>query len=522
MRPERTLLFGVARRRARPLALGCSASMVHQACEALVPLAIGLAVDHAVDGGRPPSIVLAVAAVLVLFVVLSTCGGLQYWILNVTLQREAHELRVQAANRILADPAAGRERTAGELMAILTSDTAAVAAIVSAAALIVSGFAGLAVTVVVLVRIDLWLALGLVLVVPLLMAGIDRIAPWLQRKVAAQQQTGGLAAAFAAELVTSLRPIRGFGGIDEGARRYRAVSRRSRDAALDAASASATVAAVGLVATALVVVATAAVAGQMALSGRITVGELITVVAMASFVADPVQRVASGVQKVAVSRASAARVAPLLPAPEGPRTESARPVFPRIAGWDGTLCPGEMLGVVTADPAAAQRITGAFEKLTAPQLVVEPAVAYLLGGTLEAALDTGRDTPPEWRAQALVAASADTLETETLLGGGANLSGGQRQRLALARALAADPAVLVLRDPLTAVDAVTEDAVARQLRLLRNQPRHATVVVSTSPPLLMSCDRVVFLPSSPGRTSAVTGRHSALMKRPDYREVVLR
>ncbi|WP_329602980.1 ATP-binding cassette domain-containing protein [Actinomadura soli] len=47
------------------------------------------------------------------------------------------------------------------------------------------------------------------------------------------------------------------------------------------------------------------------------------------------------------------------------------------------------------------------------------------------------------------------------------MSGGQRQRLSLARALAADSDILVLHDPTTAVDAVTEQLIARNIAALR-------------------------------------------------------
>jgi putative ABC transport system ATP-binding protein len=74
---------------------------------------------------------------------------------------------------------------------------------------------------------------------------------------------------------------------------------------------------------------------------------------------------------------------------------------------------------------------------------------------------------------------------------GANLSGGQRQRLSLARALAADADVLVLHDPTTAVDAVTEQLVARGIAELRRG--RTTVVITSSPALLDAADRVLVL-----------------------------
>ncbi|HEX6342537.1 ABC transporter ATP-binding protein [Umezawaea sp.] len=550
MRPENSLLADVLRRRARPAAAGCAASVVHQACEALVPLAIGLAVDHAVDGAPPIAVLIAVAAVLLLFTVLATGGGVASWLLASTALREAHELRVRAIGHVLADPDAGRDRRPGELASILTSDTRATAEIVRVLAHLASGCAGLAVAVVVLLRVDLWLGLGIVLVPPLLVLGVDRLGPWVERKVRARQQASGLAAALAAELVHALRPLRSFGGVPEAVRRYRRTSGRSLETVLDTASASAVVTVVGQLATGAVLVGTAAAAGVMALSGRITVGEFVTVVVMASFVAEPVRRIASSVEQVAGARAGAARVAALLTVPVRPRAPGTDlgPLSVRavsvgpVTGLDFTLAPGELLGVATTDPAAADAVVGLLARRVPPSagdvsfggvpadavdarrhVLVEPHAAYLLGGTLAAALDTGRGGAAVDRA--LVAACAvevrDSLARQggVLLEGGANLSGGQRQRVALARALAAEPPVLVLRDPLTAVDAVTEDAVAEGLRALRGTGDRGTVVVTTSPPLLSRCDRVVFLD---GGGPPVVSTHERLVEVPAYAEAVLR
>ncbi|GAA3846432.1 hypothetical protein GCM10022243_10770 [Saccharothrix violaceirubra] len=73
--------------------------------------------------------------------------------------------------------------------------------------------------------------------------------------------------------------------------------------------------------------------------------------------------------------------------------------------------------------------------------------------------------------------------------GGSELSGGQRQRVASARALVADRDVLVLHDPPTSGDSVTEAAPARAVRRLRHG--RTTLLLCSSPALLAVADRVV-------------------------------
>ncbi|ACU36944.1 ABC transporter ATP-binding protein [Actinosynnema pretiosum subsp. pretiosum] len=553
--PGRALLRDVFRRNARSTALGCALSVVHQTCEALVPVAIGLAVDRAVSSGSPAAIAVAVLGVLLLFAVLSSGGGLSFWVLDRTILTEAHRLRVRGIGRVLTDPSVGQDRRAGELTNILTSDARATAESLRVRALLVSASVGLTVSVVVLLGVDLLLGLGVVVVLPLLVLGVDRLGPWLENRVQARQEAGGLAAAVAAELVHALRPLRGFGGVPEAVRRYRIASRRSLGTAVDAATASSALVGVGQIATGLLLVGTTAAAGLMALSGRISVGELVTVVAMASFVADPVRYIADCVKQIAVSRASADRVAALLAparAEERATDPEPGPLTVRSAGVEFTLKPGEVLGLVVADPAVADRLTALLNgagpgawlgdvpladvdmHVRRRHLHVEPHAAHLLGGSLTAALDTGRATDQAAVDRALAAASAEDV-VESLVDGdlhdhGANLSGGQRQRLALARALAADPPLLVLRDPLTAVDAVTEHRVARGVHELRHGTGAGTVVLTTSPPLLSRCDRVVFVAAeveqagtgSRGDASHAEGTHADLSAIPAYAEVVLR
>ncbi|WP_373287789.1 ABC transporter ATP-binding protein [Zhihengliuella salsuginis] len=106
---------------------------------------------------------------------------------------------------------------------------------------------------------------------------------------------------------------------------------------------------------------------------------------------------------------------------------------------------------------------------------------------------------------------------ETLIGEeGLSLSGGQRQRLALARAIAAKPRLLVLDDPLSALDVRTEEAVTARLRSVLEGT--STLIVAHRPSTVMLADRVALMEH--GRIKDV-GTHSELLARSAHYRFVI-
>ncbi|GAA4539903.1 ABC transporter ATP-binding protein [Pseudonocardia xishanensis] len=99
---------------------------------------------------------------------------------------------------------------------------------------------------------------------------------------------------------------------------------------------------------------------------------------------------------------------------------------------------------------------------------------------------------------------------------GISLSGGQRQRLALARAVIGHPPVLVLDDPLSALDVHTEAEVEAALRRVLGGV--TALVVAHRPSTVQLADRVALLED--GRITAV-GRHAELLAdNPAYRDLI--
>ncbi len=150
------------------------------------------------------------------------------------------------------------------------------------------------------------------------------------------------------------------------------------------------------------------------------------------------------------------------------------------------------------------------------QVVLVTQEAFLFSATVRANLAMGKPQASEAELWAALEAAGLSQEVASLPQGldsqlgekGHSLSGGQRQRLALARALLLDPPVLLLDDPLSAVDTETEGEILASLARVRRG--RSTLMVSHRLASVAFADRIYVLDR--GRV-VEQGRHQELMAR---------
>ncbi|MFI5844977.1 ABC transporter transmembrane domain-containing protein [Catenuloplanes sp. NPDC051500] len=556
----------------------------HQAAEALVPVMIGVVIDRAVATSDTRALLISLAGLALLFTVLTFSYFFGARLGYAAVEHESHHTRVEIAGRAL-DPRGLRSGLRdGELLSITASDAELSSLVIRAVGIAAAATTALVVSATALLVVDVPLGLGVLIGVPVVVLALQRLAPLLTRRSEAQQEALATTTALAVDLVSGLRVLRGIGAQDHAARRYAAASAHALGVTLRAANSKGLQQGLTTAVNGLFLAAVAGFAGWLALEGRLTVGELVAVVGLAQFMAEPVGTLGWCVQLAATAKASATRVgrvlgaAPLVtPGDAGSAPASDTRLALDEVGY-GTLDgvslrvgAGEIVGVVAYDPRDADalvtllsgrvprddyrgtvRVDGvAADTLTLDAargtLLVEQHDVALFEGTLRtnlapartAAADSGApadsaavDGPEAGRDDAALLAALRSAGAEDVLEAhpdgldrelterGANLSGGQRQRIGLARALAAAPPVLVLHDPTTSVDAVTEGLVADGIAAARGTAPHGTLVITSSPALLRAAHRVTVLDG--GRVVA-EGTHDALAAADArYREAVIR
>jgi ATP-binding cassette subfamily B protein len=303
--------------------------------------------------------------------------------------------------------------------------------------------------------------------------------------------------------------------------------------------------------------------------GQITQGELVAFFATATVLRFPVESIGFLLSMTFDTRTAADRFFEVMDSentitdPENPKTvttpegrltfdkvhfryqDAAAEYSDLLDGIDLELEPGETMALVgitgsgkstlTALTSRLYDVTGGAVRidgvdvrdLTRAELRTHIAMAFedatLFSASVRDNVLLGRPESTDAElAEALEIAQAafvydlpDGLDT-TVGEEGLSLSGGQRQRLALARAVAAKPSVLVLDDPLSALDVDTEALVEAALR--RVLASTTALIVAHRPSTVMLADRVALLED--GRITAV-GKHSELLLTSEHYKFVI-
>ncbi|WP_217143290.1 ABC transporter ATP-binding protein [Streptomyces sp. AC627_RSS907] len=530
-RPGSDILRTALRRNVGAMARGTVLMGLYQAGETAFPIALGLIVEHTMRERSLGSLGLSIAALAVIITTVSLSWRFGMRILQKANTTEAHRWRVRVAACGLQPVARDVDLKSGEVLTIATEDADQTADIIEVVPLLVSSLVAVVVAALALgladVRLGLLVIVGTVAILSVLSVMSKRIGSSTRE----QQARVARAGAKVADLITGLRPLHGFGGNHAAFRSYRKVSAEAKHQAITVAKVNGAYAGTALALNATLAAAVTLTAGRLAFDGRISIGELVMAVGLAQFIMEPLKLFSEMPKYVMTARASAERMALVLAAPPVTTPGAERPPSGADLEVDcvryGALrkvrfrvSAGEFVAVAAYQVRAAADLASVLALNVPPDayegtvrvggrdladlsvdavrahMLVNPYDGEIFAGTLRSNIDpSGTSRKVAEAVEASMLTDVVALHREGLdyavRDRGANLSGGQRQRLSLARALAADTDVLVLRDPTTAVDAVTEQLVARNIAKLRRG--RTTVVITSSPALLDAADRVLVL-----------------------------
>ena len=542
--------------------------LLWQAGAVSAPLMVKYAIDHGVVTRDHRSLLIWLGALLGVGLLEMTAGAVRY--LYAVRNRARTDARVRDAifAHALRLDASYHDRVGpGELMSRASSDSEHVARMMDSIGHTIGYVLTVFAVAIVLLVIDWRLALVVLIPLPLI-----SLAGWAySRRYHAHterlQASWGRAATLVEETVAGIRVVKGIGAGRPLAGEFRTRSAAIVDRALAIARLDAVFMPTLEFLPLLGLLAVLWLGGRRVVAGELSLGSFVAFNAYVGMLVWPLRVLGQRVTTLQKAVGASARISEVLdaePRLREPRHPAAleRPVRgdvrleevqfghedgrPVLDGLDLHVAPGESLALVGPTGSGKSTIAGLLARLYDPDrgtvlldghdvrelrlsdvrqivaLVFEET--FLFTDTVKENIRFARpDASDEevQRAAELAGAAQFVADLpdgyDTILGErGFSLSGGQRQRIAIARAILADPAVLVLDDATSAVDATKEHEIRASLTTVMEG--RTTVVIAHRPATIALADRVAMLEN--GRV-VEEGTHPELLRRsPRYRALL--
>ena len=550
-------LVWMARAQRRTVIGGAFFGALWMGTQGVIPAALGLAVN-AIIQRNGPALMLWAGVVFALGILQAAAGVLRHRravsnFLEASVR--VQQLVIRAAIRLGAG--LPRQIGAGEVASLGTTDVVRVARLLDISARGTGAVVSILIVAAILLSTSPQLGLVLLIGAPISALLILPAMGPLERRQRAERQQRGAASAVAADTVAGLRVLRGLGGEADFSARYARTSQEVRHATVRTSLVQSLLDGLQVLLPGAILVTITFLGARLVRSGSIPPGELVADYAYAAFLALPVQTLIQAASIWSAATVAAGRVLSVLRLDAdlaSPANSESLPVDGDLVDEESgvTAVDGLMTAVVIADPDIASATAARLGRLTDPsgearvtlggvaldrvpvaevrrRLLVLDRDPHLLAGTLRDAVDVpsaragDADARPSVEEAIAAACGADIVTglghglDSSVSERGRSLSGGQRQRIALAAALRADPDVLVLDEPTSAVDAHTEAMIGERLGALRRG--RTTVIFTTSPLLLARADRVAFVDDG----AVAVGTHARLIAvDARYRQVVTR
>jgi ABC-type multidrug transport system fused ATPase/permease subunit len=539
MRGQRATLLG-----------GMTFGTIWMVAQAIMPALIGKAIDQGVANGDTSRLLFWAGMLLLAGVVQAAAGIIRHRFAVMNWLMGAYRtVQVITRHSVKLGATLSKRVATGEVVAIGTADLAQIGNALDVYGRAAGALISFTVVSVILLRASVTLGLVVLIGVPVLLLAITPILRPLQRRSMTQREQMGELTTLASDIVGGLRVLRGIGGEDVFHDRYARDSQRVRMAGVRVAKMQSLLDALQVLLPGLFVVAVVWLGARFAVQGTISVGELVAFYGYAAFLMMPLRTATEFAQKQIRALVACRRIVKVLSVepeivdPQDPQDEPG--VGDLVDHGSGvTIRPGILTAIVSEPPEEAAAVADRLGRFTDAnvtlagvalaelpkdtvrrRILVSDTGSMLFSGRLFEELDL-RDSGNEPRIDSALRTTSSEDITEALPEGldadveerGRSFSGGQRQRLVLTRALMADPEILVLVDPTSAVDAHTEARIAE--RLTDHRRGRTTVVTTTSPLLLDRADHVTFLLDG---NVVAQGTHKTLLEtEPRYRWVVTR